>query len=224
VFGGCEVGLEHSRILPDRLVPCVAGHLGELAVHVLDRPLGIGDEHGCRALVHREGQPPERRLGTLALDGVADDPGEQLAFNSAFHEVILCSRAHRLERHRLIIEPRDHDDRLVRGQLACPLEGRQPIAVGEPQVEQDDVHGGPAQTLDRALEAVHPFDVEVAGRQLSQHLEDQPGVPGVVLDQQHANRPDGGSRAHGSLTISSQNCSIAFTARRNWMGSMGLVT
>jgi len=74
------------------------------------------------------------------------------------------------------------------------------------------------------VEPLHALEIEGLSLDLPQELEDQPGVSRVVLDQEHRDGLHGGRRAHGSLTICNQNCSIELTASRNALGLIGLMT
>ena len=83
-------------------------------------------------------------LGPLTLDGVADGAEEQGAISLALDEIVLGTRLHGLEGNHIVVEAAQHDDRQA-GAFAHPLEGLQPFRVGQREVEQDDVEGGPAQ-------------------------------------------------------------------------------
>jgi len=158
----------------------------------------------------------------LALDGVAHDPGQPPSLDLPLEEVILSARSDRLERDGFVIQPGDHDDRLVdrAPPPAHALEGFESLAVGQPEVQEDDVHGRAVQLGEGGFQTVHLLQIELV-RRLAQHLHDEPGVPGVVLDQENLDRAGHG---RDSFTISSQNCSMEPTTLRNCSRSTGFVT
>src|SRR4029077_14762241 len=83
----------------------------------------------------------------------------------------------------------------------------------------------PAPPLERGPQPFEFLEGEARGAHLGEHFEDEAGVPGVVLDQQDPD-PWRGGEGHGrdSFTISSQNCSMDRTTRRNCSRSTGFVT
>ena len=80
-----------------------------------------------------------------------------MAFDAALDEIVLSPGAYGLQSHLLVVEARNHDDRLGRGASARALERGQPLAVGEPQVEEHDIHAGGVQALECRRE---PIDSE----------------------------------------------------------------
>ena len=170
---------------------------------------------------HDRAQP---RLGALALDGVADHARQQLAFDASLHEVVLCAGPHCIERHLLVVQSRDDHDRFGGKTGVNPRERFQALAVGQAEIEQDDVDAGLVDTIERRVQTFEPLELEVQLSGFAEQLEDEPRVPRVVFDEEDSNRRSRHRRRHGSLTISSQNAPIAFTAFRNTAGSIGFVT
>jgi hypothetical protein len=172
-------------------------------------------------------------LGALALDRIAQHASQEMAFDTTLHQIVLRTRPHGLERQALVIEPGDHDDRLVRRAAARPDERVDPLAVGQSQIEQHDVHPGATESGQGLVEPLDALEIERLRLYFTQQLENQPGVSRVVLDEEdrdglHRGRgargARGGPHVRASFTISSQKCSIDRTTLRNCSRSTGLVT
>ena len=67
-----QAGAKDLRILPDRLLPQVAGDLGEFRVHVLDPPGAVRDHHGGRAVFDGPGKLQQFFLDQDALGDVQE--------------------------------------------------------------------------------------------------------------------------------------------------------
>ena len=84
----------------------------------------------------------QRLLGAMppaALDGVADRTHQQVVVHLAFDQIVLRPGLHGLDRGALVVMAREHDDRHVAGVGVHGEEGFQPLAVGQAEVQQDDV-------------------------------------------------------------------------------------
>src|SRR5205823_1655417 len=123
---------------------------------IAPRAARVGDEHRRRALIDREREPAELHLRALALDGVPDHPREQMALDPPLHEVVLGTGAHGLEREGLVVQTGNHDDRLPGGAVMRAMKRLDPFAVGQAEVQEYNIHGGPAQPLGRRREPVPP--------------------------------------------------------------------
>ena len=91
----------------------------------------------------------------------------------------------------------DHGE--IRGGRLQRGEGIQPLAVGEPEVEQHQIEIDLRQPRDGLGEAIDVLDLVVPRPGLLEGLLDQPGVARVVLDQQDPNRICTHLRAHVEL-------------------------
>ena len=206
----------------------VARELAGTRVDVQVAPVRVGDEHRVADVFQDSPMiglaRAQRFLRSLPLDRVPQHARQELPFDATLHQVVLRPGADRLERQLLVVEPRDHDDRLVRRPAPRANERIEPLAVGQAQIEQHDVHAAVRETGERVVEPVHPLEVEGLGLHLPQELEDEPGISRIVLDQQDGDGLHGGREAHGSRTICSQNCSIELTASRNSLVAIGFLT
>ncbi len=127
-------------------------------------------------------------LGPLALDAVADGAIQEVAVHLALDEVGVRTLAQGVDRHLLVGEAGDHDHRDVRSDCADLDQGRETVAVGQVQVEQDRVErpfGEKGQGIGEPVDRGH---VVALGVHLGEHLADEPRVAGVVLDQQYPER------------------------------------
>ena len=154
--------VEHDQHLADR-VDDVLG--------VLSRPLQLLD-----------------LLGPLAFDAVADRAVQEVTVHLALDEVGVRALAQGVDRHLLVGEAGDHDHRDVRGDGTDLDQGREAVAVGQVQVEQDRIERPFGQDGQGIGEPIHRGHVVPLGVHLGEHLADEPRVAGVVLDQQYPER------------------------------------
>ena len=75
----------------------------------------------------------------VPLDGVADCARQRRALESALDQVVLRAQLQRLHRPLLVVEAGEDDDRQVGRALARPQQRVEALAVGQAEVEQDDV-------------------------------------------------------------------------------------
>ena len=131
---------------------------------------------------------PEGRLAVHPLDRVPDRAQEQLVVHLALHEVVLCSLTDRRERYLLVIQVCEDHDWDVGCDLAGPLEGGQPAAVRQREVQQHHVHRSGPHALETLLEPRHVLDAERLPLRLGEHQPDELRLLQVVLDQEHRQR------------------------------------
>ncbi len=102
-------------------------------------------------------------------------------------------------------------------------EGIEPEAVGQRKIEQHQPGAAGRQVLEPERQAIGGVQHERRARVLGDHLEDEPRVARVVLDEEDVVHylpcPLG-----GSVTTVSQKTSIDFTTTMNFSRSTGLVT
>ncbi len=157
--------------------------------------------------------PDQLRLGPVPLLGVADGADEGGAVHPAFREVVLGPLLEQPDAEVLVVEPgQDHDRYVPCSGPHCP-DGLGPLAVGEPEVEQDEVGPLGLEHGERGREAAGVQDRERVLRILREELLDQLRIRRVVLDQQdpHSTCPEFG----GSVTIENQKSSIDLTISMN---------
>jgi len=173
-----EGALQHQRVDLHR-GERVADVVGDDAEHlVAGADGGLG---GGARLVLALQQP-------LALHRVAQRAGEHPRLHLPLHQVVLRPRLHRLDRHRLVVEPRQHHDRhLGRGGEGA-RHRLQTMRVGEGEVEQHHVGVARGELRERGGEAVGVPQLEGERAGVAQRLADQPRVARVVLHQQDAQR------------------------------------
>ena len=144
---------------------------------------GIGILFNDHAEAHFAGQRP------LPLDGIADGPHQQVAVHLALDQIVLCPFLNRLNAKCFIGKTGQHHDGRFWGLSASFSERFQPLAVRQPEIQQDYVNASFSQAFQPGREPVGPLQVEPAGRQgttlhLGQRFPDDQGVVLVVLDEQ----------------------------------------
>ena len=157
-----------SRVAHQRLLEAVdeEGTVGQTGERVVERLVG------------------ERDLRALALDGVAQRAGEQLAVDAALDQVVLGSLLQRLDGDAEVVAPGDDDDRQLRREQLQPLDRLEAVGVGEAQVDEDTA--GPGKALPGGLEPVDVLQLEEPVGGVVEHERDQPCIAGVVLDEEDA--------------------------------------
>ena len=129
-------------------------------------------------------QGPDLHLGALALDGVPDGAHEQVPIEFPLDQVILRALPDRAHGGLRVVPAGEHHDRDPGSGTANVCERFESPAVGEGQVQENEVRPSAAQDLQPGSEAVRIFDEEGLLPRVADELPDQPGVAGVVLDQQ----------------------------------------
>ena len=194
-------GPEQPGILPAHLVDGIAADAGELGVDVVDRALGVSDDHDGRPLLHssrelaqilfhapllcddlpvREGRPDGRRKpAKVFLDDVVDGAGLE-----ALDGGLLVERA------------RGDDDRDVRRPFQDHAERAQAIEAWKTIVRQDEIRRERLEGCDEALLRFHAEGLHLEPR-AAQLMQSELRVRGGVLDQQQLHR----HRIHGLLLL-----------------------
>ena len=103
----------------------------------------------------------------------------------AFDEVVLRSVAQGGQRRLLVVEPGQHHNRGHPGGGARGADRVQPAAVRQRQVEQHKVEPGRGQLPQRVTQSFGTPDLERAAPGFGQVPFEQPGVAGVILNQQN---------------------------------------
>lgn len=112
--------------------------------------------------------------------------GEHAGGRVALDQVILGPLADRLAGEPGVVEAAEHDDRRPGSQRSQGVEGVEPLAVGQGEVEQDRGVNAPGGPLQPVAEPGHVVQVEQTAGRLGQRLADEGGVAGVVFDQEQA--------------------------------------
>jgi hypothetical protein len=89
-----------------------------------------------------------------------------------------------LRGQRLVVQACQHQQRHARRRGVAPAYRFQSLCIGQPQVEQDDVDGVLRKVLLGLSHALHVRQFDVARALLPEHPAQQPGVSGVIFDQE----------------------------------------
>lgn len=150
---------------------------------------GHGQQPAFEAGVLPRHQPvgAQRRRGLLdllALEGVTDRAAQRLRIEPSLDEVVLGAGRHGRQARIGLGPARQHHDGRIRRRLDDPGHGVQAVHIGQMQIEQYAARGPAAgQEPARLRERPAPGQrgIQLAVRE---HLLDEEGVTGVVLDQQ----------------------------------------
>ena len=173
----------------------------------------------------------QRLFHGLALDRVAQGPQQAARLDLALDEVVLRAFLQRLGGQRLVVEAGQHHQRDARRGRVGPPHRLQPLRVGQPEIEQDDVDGMLVPGAPRPRSCTRRASRRSCERLLVEHLAQQARVAGVVLDDRRSAAVRGRwasirarSSAHaGSLTFVSQKSLMLFTRLSNASSCTGLV-
>ncbi|GAA2771039.1 hypothetical protein GCM10020219_045320 [Nonomuraea dietziae] len=127
-------------------------------------------------------EPLVGEVGALALDGVADGPGQQAGVDVLLDEEVLGALGHRRDAHVRVVEPGQHEHGDVGRHGQYLAQRLHAVGVGQRQVDE--------HALDVAVEALSGLgDAARPGDRgwllhLLEQLLDQEGVARVILDQQ----------------------------------------
>ncbi len=119
-----------------------------------------------------------------ALDGVAQRPRDTALVDLVLHEVILRAPLQAPHPDIVVVESGEDDDGDPRPAVAQLFQGVEPTGVGEGEVQQHDVGLVVAQILDRVGEPDDVAHGEPRAVVDLQMLGDEPGVAGIVFDEQ----------------------------------------
>ena len=178
--------------------------------------LAVLDEDGVRDVSQDLLEEPlgllQRLPGPLALDGVADDAHHHLAIHHPLDQIVLRAPLHRFDAHRFVIHACQHHNGHLWRLGPHPGQRVQPLAVRQPQIQEDHVRRFLVQALQRGGEPLGDLETRFAPH-VGQHLLDEPRVSPVVLDQQDPHW----QIAHlyllsGGLARAGREPSTAFTA------------
>jgi hypothetical protein len=127
---------------------------------------------------------PQGLLDRLAVDGIAEGPGDRAAVRLALHEVVLGAAAHRAGGHLLVGSAREDHHGHRRRHREDPFDRGGAVGIGQPEVQEDRVESFLPELLERGLQGLRPRHVELARADVGQGLFQQGGIGSVVLDQQ----------------------------------------
>ena len=158
--------------------------------------LGVALPVPVEGELHERAEPllafAQRLLGLLALGAVlrftqcaayrAHDPREAL-----FQHVVRGSELEGLDRQLLAEHSGNEDERHIRRSLRCDLQRRHAVEGRERIVREDQVQTASLERRDEVLAGLHARNVAGDPAYL-EHVANELGVPGVVLEVQHAKR------------------------------------
>ncbi len=149
---------------------------------------------------------------------------QQLAVEAALHQVVLRAALHRVQRHGLVVVAGQHDDRHGGRMRVHARERFQPEGIGQRQIEQHEPGLAAREVLEAARQAVGGVEVKRRRRVLADHLQDEPRVARVVLDQEDVVHRAQCLPFGGKVTTVSQKESMVLTTTMNFSRSTGFVT
>jgi hypothetical protein len=120
----------------------------------------------------------------VSFDGETNAARHGLGVHAALHQIILRPLAGRSKRHLFVIKASDDDHRKVRRLGAQLGERLKAFAVGQREVQQDDIHITLGELFQPAREPVSPPQVYRGACRLEEHLPKQSRVGRIVFDQQ----------------------------------------
>src|SRR5690348_8625917 len=101
---------------------------------------------------------------------------EEISLDASLDQVILGAGAHGFERHPLVVQPRNDDDRLASSLVAGALESGNAGAIWKTKIQQHDIDRGVTESLESRREALDALEVEGLRLDVAQHLEDEARV------------------------------------------------
>ncbi len=146
--------------------------------------VGVGADDGLQPLAVLA----QRGLRAFAVDGVADGAADEPLGHLALAQVVLGAARHGLFGEGRAGKPGQHDDRQFRGVGDQAAQGVPALAVGQAEVQQGHVEFPAIQQGQAVGQRFRPLDGMGQARPGQQQAE-QPGVAGVVLEQQNAHQP-----------------------------------
>jgi len=106
------------------------------------------------------GVPSELPGHGFALDGIPHGPHQELAFDLAFDEVILCPLVDGLHGELGVIEAAQDDDGHLWGPGVKAGKGLEAVAIGQGQIGENDADAALIKALQAGLEAADVFENE----------------------------------------------------------------
>ncbi len=111
-----------------------------------------------------------------------DRPQEHAGRGLALYQVVLGAFAYGLDSHGLVFQSGQYDDGQVRSGGVGPLQRGYTHAVGQPQIEQDDIDlTSLLDVFSSFLQTFEACDIQLLDN-LSQRLLQQIRVVGIVFD------------------------------------------
>ena len=128
-------------------------------------------------------------LDTLALDGVANGPYEQVGVDSSLEQVVLGALLHGLQRERLVLLAGQHDN----GQVQSAWERTRsrvpsPVLSGRERSSRTREKSARSQPLQSSGQFLGTFQIEECSFPLREHAADKFHVTRIVFHQQNLDR------------------------------------
>ncbi len=163
----------------------------------------------AQLLLQRIGLAVGRSLAD-ARDRIADGPPEAFGAYVVLADIVLGPGDDAFQGQCFMIEPGQHDDGDFARHLPDRMDTFDTRAVGKTEIQQYRVGALPAQCFPRRGQRLDmfQFNQRLLGR--IEHVLDQAGVAGIVLDQQDSSILVE-ARHRGSLTMVNQKSSTART-------------
>ena len=177
--GGCEAPDVHLQ----RLGLAVPIHQFRTAVPGGEPSRKVLDRDRIIRVPHHRRHTPEVLFRPLALHGVSQRAGENIAAGLALDQVVLGALPYRDQGHVLVRVSCQYDQRQPGRRFPQPVQGVQPLAVGQPQVSQNYVNAAGRQADNRLGKTRHDLNLEARRTGHGQRLANQVCVGLIVFDQ-----------------------------------------
>lgn len=159
-----------------------AGPGGQLDVMVCQAEKALTVAQAGQIVDQRE--VAQIQLEPLALHGVAQCAPQQVVVELGLHEIVLGALVERLDRHLLVFQRAQNDQREVRGRVVNAAHHIEAMSVGKREVEKTDVKCLRGERVDGARHGVDVMQFEGHARNIPKRLPQQTRVAGVVFDEQ----------------------------------------
>ena len=136
---------QRENVHADDLVNRITANPADRGAGVVDVSLGIDERDSVAAVLHERPEsllgPAAILLGANALERIADRSHDRVPIRGSFDQVVLGSHRHGIESGLLIAVAGEDDDGDAARVFENRVESLRAAAVGQVQIEQDDVDG-----------------------------------------------------------------------------------
>ena len=130
------------------------------------------------------GHVHQAQFGILALDGMAQRAGDQVAVALPLDEVILGAFLHDFDGGGFVVERAQYDDGDLLADRLDAADRRQGVGIGHRDVGQHDIVAPLFELEDRLVDAADMGELEAVHVDLGQQLLDQPDIVRIVFYEQ----------------------------------------
>jgi hypothetical protein len=130
----------------------------------------------------------ELKLRALALDGVPERPDEKVIIDVSFDEVILRAELDGLDGERDVLHAAEHHDWQVGRSFAEPQEGVHACAVGQREVDQDEIDAALAELREAGSQGIGDRNLKGSVFRPGQKFPEKAHVFLIVFDEKNVNQ------------------------------------